>query len=149
MGPAARSLLRTGVALLLALTPWVGNTFAADAVYVVVSAQSPVGAVTQKEVLALFTGRSRTLAGGVSSTPLDQQRDGAARAAFYQALTGMDVARINSYWARLHFTGQVQPPQALGDDASVIERLRSDPAAIGYLAQPPADPAVRVVLRLP
>ncbi|TDM08779.1 MAG: hypothetical protein C4K60_05150 [Ideonella sp. MAG2] len=122
---------------------------AAEPLYLVVSSQHPARSLSQKEVLALFTGRSRTLADGTAATPLDQQRDSSARASFYLALTGMDIARINSYWARLHFTGQVQPPQALSDDASVIQRLRSDPNAIGYLTAEPKDPAVRVVLRLP
>lgn len=146
---AASSTRRSFVALLLALAPWAGHALAADPVYVVVGAQSPIRSVSQKDVLALYTGRSRTLADGSVAIPLDQQRDGAVRAAFYQALTGMDIARIDSYWARLHFTGQVQPPQALGDDASTIRRLRADPAAIGYLAQEPSDPSLRVVLRLP
>jgi hypothetical protein len=118
-------------------------------VYVVVSVNSSIKSASQQDLLALFTGRSRTLDGGVVATPLDQQRDGQTRAVFYQALTGMDMARINSYWARLHFTGQVQPPQALGDDASVIRRVRSDAAAVGYLSTEPDDPSVRVVLRLP
>ncbi|MFO1265836.1 MAG: hypothetical protein U1F25_18855 [Rubrivivax sp.] len=146
---AALSKRRAFVALLLALAPWAGHALAADTVYVVVAAQSPIRAVSQKDVLALFTGRCRTLADGSVAIPLDQQRDGTVRAAFYQALTGMDIARIDSYWARLHFTGQVQPPQALGDDASTIQRLRADPTAIGYLAREPSDPSVRVVLRLP
>jgi hypothetical protein len=138
------------LALLLAAVPWsCGPALAAEPVYVVVSAQSPIRAVSQKDVLALFTGRSRTVPDGTAVTPVDQQRDGVTRATFYQALTGMDIARINSYWARLHFTGQVQPPQALGDDASVLQRLRSDATAMGYVTREPADPAVRVVLRLP
>jgi hypothetical protein len=99
--------------------------------------------------LALYTGRTRSLPNGEAARPLDQARDSAARAMFYQALTGMDLARINSYWARLHFTGQVQPPQAVADDAAVIARLRQDPSSIGYLTQEPSDPALRVVLRLP
>lgn len=61
----------------------------------------------------------------------------------------MDIARINSYWARLHFTGQVQPPRAVEDDGAVVQRLRADPSAIGYLTREPQDGAVRVVLRLP
>lgn len=122
---------------------------AADTIYVIVSAQSPVRSLAQKDVLALYTGRTRTMPGGYAATPLDQQRDGPVRADFYQALTGMDIARINSYWARLHFTGQIQPPQAVENDGAVIQRLRNDPAAIGYVIHEPQSPAVRVVLRLP
>ncbi len=117
--------------------------------YVVVSAKSPRAALTRKEVLALYTGRIRILGDGSSATPLDQRSDGAVREAFYRALTGMDIARINSYWARLHFTGQVQPPATVGDDADVTQRLLSDPLAVGYLTRKPVDTSLRVVLTLP
>lgn len=121
----------------------------AEPIYVVVSAQSSVRDLTQSELLALYTGRTRALPSGEVVTPLDQQRDGLARAGFYLALTGMDIARINSYWARLHFTGQVQAPLALSDDAAIMQRLRNDRNAIGYVTREPQDPAVRVVMRLP
>lgn len=121
----------------------------AETIYVVVSTQSAIRNLTQQDLLALYTGRTRTLQGGEPVTPLDQQRDGSARAEFYQALTGMDIARINSYWARLHFTGQVQPPQTVIDDMAMVQRLRADRSAIGYLTREPQDPSVRVVLRLP
>ncbi len=120
-----------------------------EAIYVVVPAQSTVRTLSQQDLLALYTGRARTLPGADVVTPLDQQRDGPARAEFYQALTGMDIARINSYWARLHFTGQVQPPQTVVDNAAVVQRLRTDRTAIGYVTQEPQDSSVRVVLRLP
>ena len=141
--------MRPLMALSLAVAGSPAPALAADTIYVVVSAQSPVRAVAQKDVLALYTGRTRTLPGGEAATPIDQQHDGAARADFYQALTGMDIARINSYWARLHFTGQVQPPRTVEGDLAVIQRLRADPTAIGYLTREPQDGSVRVVLRLP
>jgi len=141
--------LRPVAVLLLAFSLSPSTTLAAETVFVVVSAQSQVRALTQKDVLALYTGRSRVLPGGEVATPIDQLRDSTARADFYQMLTGMDIARINSYWARLHFTGQVQPPPPVGDDAAVIQRLRADPNAIGYVMQEPTGAAVRVVLRLP
>lgn len=124
-------------------------TVAAASIYVVVSAQSPLRSVNQNELVAIYTGRSRAFSDGSVATPLDQKRDSPARAEFYQLLTGMDIARINSYWARLHFTGQVRPPQTAEDDMAMLQRLRSDPSAIGYLTRPPQDNSVRVVLHLP
>ena len=149
MSRLAHKPMRALLVLALALYSMPGQSIAGDSLYLVVSAQRPVQALTQRDVLALYTGRTRTLPSGETATPLDQQRDGAARAAFYQALTGMDIARVNSYWARLHFTGQVQPPQIVADDNAAIQRLRADPSAIAYLTRDPQDPAVRVVLRLP
>lgn len=125
------------------------HAISTEPIFVVVSAQSDVRNLSQQDLLALYTGRTRTLPGGQAVTPIDQQRDGMARADFYLALTGMDIARINSYWARLHFTGQVQPPQTVIDDSAMVQRLKADRSAIGYVTREPQDPSVRVVLRLP
>jgi ABC-type phosphate transport system substrate-binding protein len=141
--------VRSAIALSLVFACSQKPVLAAESLYVIVSAQSAVRSLSQKEVLALYTGRARTLPDGEVATPLDQLRDSTTRADFYQMLTGMDIARINSYWARLHFTGQVQPPPVVGDDAAVIQRLRTDPSAIGYVTREPNNAAVRVVLRLP
>lgn len=143
--PLAAALL----ALFLITLAFRVHAISAEPIYVVVSAQSAVHNLSQQELLALYTGRTRTLPGGQPVTPLDQQRDGMARADFYLALTGMDIARINSYWARLHFTGQVQPPQTVVDDTAMVQRLKADRSAIGYVTREPQDPSVRVVLRLP
>lgn len=144
----SRSMRRTIVAAALTCLVVTPLRAQASTLYVVVSAKSPWQSLSPKEVLALYTGRVRTLGNDVAATPLDQSRDGAVRAAFYRALTGMDVARINSYWARLHFTGQVQQPLAVGDDANVIRTLLADPSAVGYLTREPQDANLRVVLRL-
>lgn len=141
-----RTCLRLAAAALWALQ---SPAFAADTLYVVVSAQSEIHELAKKDVLALYTGHTRVFPNGQAAVPFDQLRDGAARASFYLALTGMDIARINSYWARLHFTGQVQPPQVAGDDDGVLARLRGDPRAVGYVTEEPKNAGVRVVLRLP
>ena len=143
------SRLRMAAALALSTFSLQGPAASADSLYVVVSAHNPIRSLSTAELVAIYTGRTRAFPNGDAATPLDQRRDGAARAEFYQSLTGMDIARINSYWARLHFTGQVRPPQTAEDDAAMVQRLRNDPSAIGYLTREPQDGSVRVVLRLP
>ena len=75
-------------------------------------------------------------------------RDNVARAAFYLQLTGMAPAQINSYWSRLMFTGQTLPPQPLPSEAAVIDMVRRNPSAMGYVSSEPTDRGVRVVLTL-
>lgn len=145
--PASSRASRRAVLAAAGLLAW-APVAQAQTLYVVVSAKSPWRTLSAKEVLALYTGRVRSFEDGAPARPLDQRRDGPAREAFYRALTGMDIARINSYWARLHFTGQVQPPLAVGDDADVVQRLLADPSAVGYLTREPLDPNLRVALRL-
>ena len=79
-------------------------------VFVVVPTSSSVHAMSQKELVDLYMGRTRAFPDGTFALPFDLPRDHPGRAAFYQALTGMDLAQINSYWSRLMFSGQTLPP---------------------------------------
>ena len=114
--------------------------------YVVVHASNPQRTLTQKEAVDLFMGRSRAFANGDFALIFDLPRDHPRRAAFYQALTGMSVAQVNSYWSRLMFSGQSVPPQALPDETAVAGILRRNPSALGWLSKEPTDAGLRTVL---
>lgn len=114
--------------------------------YIIVHASNPQRTMSQKEVVDLFMGRSRAFVGGEFALAFDLPRDSAGRAAFYQALTGMSAAQVTSYWSRLMFSGQSMPPQPLPDEATMIEIVKRNPNAIGWVTREPADKQVRTVL---
>lgn len=116
--------------------------------YVVVNASNPVREMSHDQVQDLFMGRARSFPGGGTVLPLDQARNGPTRAVFYRLLTGMDMAQVNAHWARLMFSGQGLPPLPLPTEAAVVDVVRHNPAAIGYLDQAPADRTLQVVLVL-
>ena len=140
---------RLASTLLLASALGIAAPAARADVFVVVPAASNVKAMTQKEVVDLYMGRTRAFPAGDFALPFDLPRDHPGRAAFYQALTGMGPAQINSYWSRLMFSGQTMPPQPLPSEAEMADLVRRNPSAIGYLSQEPApDRGLRVVLVL-
>ncbi len=141
----ARALRHSLAAALLALLPALPAW--AD-FYVVVNANNPLRALTQKEAVDLFMGRSRAFANGDLALIFDLPRDHPRRAAFYQALTGMSAAQVNSYWSRLMFSGQSVPPQALPDETAMAGILRRNPSALGWLGREPTEPGLRTVLVL-
>lgn len=114
--------------------------------YIVVHASNPQRSLTQKEAVDLFMGRSRAFANGEFALIFDLPRDHPRRGAFYQALTGMSVAQVNSYWSRLMFSGQSAPPQALPDEAAMTGILKRNPSALGWLSKEPADAGLRTLL---
>jgi hypothetical protein len=136
-------VLTSRLLLLLALLPALPAR--AD-FFIVVNAANPQRTLTQKEAVDLFMGRSRAFANGEFALIFDLPRDNARRAAFYQALTGMGVAQVNSYWSRLMFSGQSVPPQALADEAAMVGMLRRNPGALGWLSREPTEPGLRAVL---
>jgi hypothetical protein len=135
--------------LLLPLAMLAGLACAAPAradFYIVVHASNPQRSLTQKEAVDLFMGRSRAFANGDFALIFDLPRDHPRRASFYQALTGMSVAQVNSYWSRLMFSGQSVPPQSLPDEAAMSNILRRNPSALGWLSKEPTEPGLRSVL---
>ncbi len=114
--------------------------------YLVVQSANPQPSLTQREAVDLFMGRYRAFRNGDPAKVYDLPRDSAQRAEFYQHLTGMGPAQINSYWARLMFSGQTMPPQSVSDEAAMIETVKRNPSAIGWVRKEPADKQVRVLL---
>lgn len=148
---SAAARIATCLALLpagLAVASALASSAAHAESYVVVHPANPLKALTQKEAVDLFMGKTRHFPNGDFALAFDLPRDSPARAAFYQALTGQGVAQVNSYWARLMFTGQTLPPQPVPDEAAMAELVRRNPSAIGYLSREPGDRGLRIVLVL-
>lgn len=131
---------------LLAVTAVLFAPLAHADFYLVVQSANPQPSLTQKEAVDLFMGRNRAFRNGDLALVYDLPRDSAARADFYQRLTGMGPAQVNSYWARLMFSGQTMPPQSVVDEAAMIDTVKHTPGAIGWVRKEPADKQLRVLL---
>jgi hypothetical protein len=116
--------------------------------YIVVQANNAQSALTRQDALNLFMGRSRAFSNGKFALIFDLPRDSPKRAPFYRALTGMSLAQVNSYWSRLMFSGQSLPPQPLPDEATMIDIVKHNPNAIGWLTSAPTDKGLRTLLVL-
>jgi hypothetical protein len=114
--------------------------------YLVVQSANPQQSLTHKEAVDLFMGRNRAFRNGDLALVFDLPRDSAQRADFYQRLTGMGPAQVNSYWARLMFSGQTMPPHSVADEAAMIETVKRNPSAIGWVRKEPANKQLRVLL---
>ncbi|QEP44403.1 hypothetical protein D5085_15475 [Ectothiorhodospiraceae bacterium BW-2] len=102
-------------------------------IWVVVSPQSEVSQLTKSEVINLYMGRQRTLGEGRIALPVELAGNNALKAQFYQQLMEREISEINSYWARLIFSGQNSPPRQLASLAEIRQSVRDNPGAIGYL----------------
>jgi len=111
-----------------------------------VQSANPQRSLTQKEAVDLFMGRNRAFGNGDFAQVYDLPRDSPQRAEFYQHLTGMGPAQVNSYWARLMFSGQTMPPQPVADEAAMIDTVKRNPNAIGWLSKEPVDKQLRTLL---
>lgn len=121
--------------------------FAATDLVVITNPNSGVDKMTRDEVTAIFMGRSKKLPSGLTALPIDQPVAG-GKGKFYAELINKELAEINSYWARLIFSGQGTPPRQADDNAEILEIVSSSKGAIAYLPRAAVDKRVKVVLDL-
>ncbi|BDX07117.1 hypothetical protein [Planctobacterium marinum] len=123
-----------GLLLLLALLPSAMFAQGERAQWlVVVSAQSSVAQLSQKQVMGLFLGRAKFLPDGDRVKALDHPLESENRAEFYQALTGKNISDIDAYWARLKYSGRANPPVPIESSEQIIQLLSREAGIIAYL----------------
>ncbi len=123
------------------------SSLAGDLV-VVVNAGAGVDRLSRDEVVNLFMGRTRKLTAGVTALPIDQGGASPDRVHFYRSLVGKELPEINAYWARLLFSGQASPPRQAESEAEVLEILRNNKGAIGYVDRRHVDRRLRIVFEV-
>jgi hypothetical protein len=113
---------------------------------VIANPDSGVDQLSRDAVVDIFMGRYQKLPSGVTALPVDQAP---AKAAFYKSLLDKELPEIQSYWARLVFSGQGSPPRQMATAAEVIDVVANNRGAVGYVDSTEIDRRVQVVLALP
>ena len=134
--------------LTLAYSPGTSLAYAATDLVVIVNPASGVEKMSRDEVTAIFMGRAKRLPSGITALPIDQTANGGDKAKFYGELINKELAEVNSYWARLIFSGQGSPPRQADNAAEVIEIVSGNKGAIGYVPRNSADKRVKIILDL-
>lgn len=130
--------------VMLALT---GSAFADLAV--IVNTAYPVASADKGDIAKVFLSKANGLSGGGTLIPVDQADGSAIRKGFYSNLAGKNPAQMNAYWSKLIFTGQGQPPKAVGGDADVEALVANNPNMIGYVHASAVGKGVKVIAKVP
>lgn len=131
-------------AQLLASGPQAADPSRADAIAVVVGAESDVGNVTLDALRELYLRRRRVWPDGSRAIPVNLPADSEVRRMFSKRVLGRLPQDLGGYWNRLYFDG-IQPPLVLRTSEAVRAYLAVEPKAIGYL---PADEVDRASCRV-
>lgn len=146
--PAPRLAARCMQLVFASVLLLAGGAVHAEALVVIVNPASGVQQMTRTEVAEVYMARHRTLPSGVRALPLDIRSDAAEREQFYALLIGKTLAQVNTYWARLLFTGHATPPQQLDSPVDIVSTVAENKGAIGYVPKSKVDSKVRIVLEL-
>jgi ABC-type phosphate transport system substrate-binding protein len=131
--------------MLIGLTLGLASGAASADVVAVVSAKSPVTALSKAQVTDIFLGKASRFPDGSQAIPIDQAEGSAVRDEFYDKVAGRSAAQIKAYWSKIIFTGRGQPPPSVSNNVEMKKRIGQNPAAIGYIDRSMVDDSVRVV----
>jgi ABC-type phosphate transport system substrate-binding protein len=140
-----RVIFLLAASLSVFLTPAIAATEFA----VIVHPQSEIESLNKNDVVNIFMGRYRKLPSGMTAVPVDFSGAQPERSQFYQAIVGKELSEIDSYWARLRFSGQGPPPRQVPSTEEILDFVSRSRGAIGYVEKRRVDKRVKIVLELP
>lgn len=102
---------------------------------VIVNEANPVASLSTRDLARIFRKELSRWPGGQTAAPVDQRGESATRAAFSTSVLGKSVGKIEEYWRQELFSGRAVPPAQKATDAEVIEFVRTNPGAVGYVGK--------------
>jgi ABC-type phosphate transport system substrate-binding protein len=116
---------------------------------VIANKETPISSLTQEEIYRIYMGKIKYLANGVNVIPVDQQTGSSSREKFYTDVMKKTDVEIKSYWSRVMFTGQGNPPIQESDDKAVKELVSKNPNCLGYIDKSYVDASVKILFTAP
>lgn len=115
---------------------------------VIANPNSGIDKLSKDEVINIYMGRTRKLPNGLTGMPIDLSNTHHEKMQFYSLLVGKELAEINSYWARLRFSGLGQPPLQVNSMEDAINLVSENKGAITYIDSKKIDKRVKLILLL-
>jgi len=116
---------------------------------VIVNPLNPTSTIGKSAVARLFLKQTPLWEHGEKAVPVDLDSRSEVRADFTTAVLKRTVPAVVAYWNQKVFSGAEVPPMQKTSDAQVLEFVRANPGAIGYVSAATVTAAQRVkVLRV-
>jgi ABC-type phosphate transport system substrate-binding protein len=142
---AMKTLGRAFVALLLGAVAFLGSAHAQVGFRVIVNPANPVTSLRETEVARLFLKKTVAWPTGAPVAAVDQERTSSVRRVFSLEVHAKDPDAIVAHWQTMVFSGRDTPPPVKASDASVVDFVRANPGAIGYVSETADVAGVKVV----
>ena len=121
------------VLTILAVTLFVGNA-AAQSYKVIVNNANAQSSISKKELAMVFLKKRKRWEDGTVIAPIDQQAKASVRATFSEEIFRKKVSAIRSYWQSAMFSGMASAPDEKKSDQDVINYVKNNKGAIGYVS---------------
>ena len=101
----------------------------------VVNAENPIETIGKSVVSEIFLGRRSSWPSGLPTRPADQTAEHDVRELFSRDVHGRSVSAIKSHWQRQTFSGRGVPPPEFRTEDAVLQYIRNNAGAVGYVSE--------------
>ena len=112
----------------------VSSVHAQSSVKVIVNTSNTTSSISKAEVANLFLKKVTKWENGSKVVPVDQTVESAARVSFTKSVLGREVTAVKSYWQQKLFSGEATPPTEKSSDAEIVNFVKANPGAVGYVS---------------
>jgi ABC-type phosphate transport system substrate-binding protein len=112
---------------------------------VIVNNSNAVTSLTATQASQIFLKKTTKWDNGSKILPIDLSSQLEVRTDFTETIHGKSVNAIKSYWQQYVFSGKGTPPLEKKSDAEVLEFIKNNAGAIGYVSSDFAVPGVKVI----
>ncbi len=135
------------ISLLLIIFAMTGAIASAQAseFKIIVNKSNAASSISKAQLSKMFLKKVSKWDDSKKVLPIDQKTDSPVREAFSEAIHEKGIATVQAYWHHKIFSGRGTPPKVEASDASVIEFIKSNPGAIGYVSAEAVVDDVKVI----
>jgi len=131
--------------LLLTLFFAVAISTNAQTYKVIVNNSNPTTSLTVADVSNYFLKKRLNWASGVEVVPVDLSSRSSVREVFSKNIHNKTTAQVRAYWQQSVFAGKATPPTEMETDEKVIEFVKANQGAIGYVSAGANTAGVKVI----
>jgi len=112
---------------------------------IIVNQSNSIGSISIKEASDLFLKKKTKWANGSPVLPVDLSASSKVRSDLSQYIHKKNTSAIRSYWQQAAFSGTASAPPEKASDNEVIEYVKKNPGAIGYVSESATTTGVNIV----
>lgn len=110
-----------------------GGKAGAEVFVVIANAENPVTSVAAGELSNLFLKKASQWSGGLAALPVDLSESAPARESFSRQVHRKGTPAVKAYWQQQIFSGRNVPPPEKSSVRDVVEFVRANRGAVGYV----------------
>jgi hypothetical protein len=141
----ARSVSTRWLVVLVLAIP---ATSSAAQVAVIAHLDAPADTLASTRLLDFYTGDVQTWNGEIAVVIFDLKPRTEVKKAFYHFL-GKSPSRMKSIWMKRLLAGEGEPPQALGSNREMLEKVATTSGAIGFAHRDSVYGPVKILAIIP